>query len=380
MKMKSILNKVIFAGILFMAFYGCSEENPLNTNVSEVERLHTPDDGYSVTLDPEGSLSFEWAPAKAEDGGFVMYEVAFDTVGGDFSNPIYRVISDNNGAGNTATISHKTLNKAAASAGLESEETGKLIWTAISSRGVNEQVGPENRTIQITRLPGFADPPTTLYITGAGTETGSDLSNAIQAKATEEGLFEIYTELTTDGPFKFVNNTSDSPREFVLVDGSISENGSAPTIEQNGVYRINLDFTVGAATITEIKEIELFFAPNNEFLFELPYQGNGVWKAEEQPIEFRQESWGRDERYKFRMTVNNGEADEYEWWGSINNDNSRPDDSTPDSFYYLYPAPSDQWSHSFKFRTEIDMSYSDVTVYFQADREYTHEVIKVRDQ
>lgn len=384
--MKSIQKQVLLllCTLLLVVFYGCDENNPISTEVTEVTNLYSPEDGYSVTLDPNGTETFEWEHAKAEDGGMVMYEVAFDSVGGDFSDPLYRVTSDDNGISNTASIPHGTLNKAAAQAGLESEETGQLDWTVISSRGVNETVSPQANTIQITRLPGFANPPTNLYLTGEGTEAGGDISNAIQLKSTGEGQFEIYTRLTTDGSYKFVNNTSDSPREFIIENGSISEDGSAPTINQDGVYRISLDFTIGSASLDEIERVELYSAPHDEFLFELGYQGGGVFYAQEEPYSFYEWSWGLDSRYKFRMTLNEGGEEVYEWWGYSETDSpNRPTDSTPDSYWNLLPVPesADQWQYTYKMKTEMHESIIDVYMYFQPDIEnYTHEVIKVRDQ
>ena len=40
--------------------------------------------------------------------------MVFDKEGGDFSKPIYKVLSDNGGSLSYATISHKTLNKVGA--------------------------------------------------------------------------------------------------------------------------------------------------------------------------------------------------------------------------------------------------------------------------
>lgn len=382
--MKSIQKNVFYLSFLILIFAGCNgNNNPVSTKVAEVQSLYTPKDNFSVTLQPNGSETFEWAPAKAVDGGMVMYEVAFDSVGGDFSDPIYRVPSDNNGVKTTATITDKTLNKAAAQAGLESEETGKLDWTVISSRGVNEQISPEVRTIQITRLPGFANPPTNLYITGKGTEAGSDIANAMKLKNTGDGQFEIYTKLTTDGIYKFVNNTSDSPREFTIQGNSIKENGNGTTIDHNGVYRLDLDFTVGAAKIAEIKQVEFYSAPHDQYLYQLDYQGDGTFAAKNQPYSFYEWSWGLDSRYKFRLTVNKGGQDTYEWFGSSNGDNSRPNDSTPDSYWYLYKLPDSagQWDYCYKFSEDKDNSLIDVYVYFQATRDhYTHEVKKVGNQ
>ncbi len=61
------------------------------------------------------------------------------------------------------------------------------------------------------------------------------------------------------------------------------------------VYRINLDYNNASVTLTEIKEVEARerLAPNNTIYFNLNYTANGVWKAENQSIVFKQEGWGQ---------------------------------------------------------------------------------------
>ena len=84
-----------------------------DSKVSSVNQLYEPTDGKEVVLQSSASASlfFEWESAKAEDSGAPLYEVVFDKEGGDFSKPIYKVLSDNGGSLSYATISHKTLNQ-----------------------------------------------------------------------------------------------------------------------------------------------------------------------------------------------------------------------------------------------------------------------------
>ncbi len=65
-----------------------------------------------------------------------MYEIAFDKEAGDFSKPVYKMVTDNGGVYNKATVTHKTLNLVANLAGIPSLGTGsKLKWTIYSSKG-----------------------------------------------------------------------------------------------------------------------------------------------------------------------------------------------------------------------------------------------------
>lgn len=381
--MKTILlNLSILIAVLF-AFTGCSKDEDLkDTRVTAVKTLYEPTDGKSIVLQSSASASlyFEWEPAKAEDSGMVLYEIAFDKEGGDFSNPVYRMASDNTGGYNHATITHKQLNKIAGMAGIESAETGKLIWTVFSSKGINDIIAEESRTLEITRLSGFADVPVDVFVTGEASEGGTDLSKARMMKATANGEFEVYTKLTAGKSYYFTDAKVGTPRKFYVENNLLKEGTTSITVAKTGVYRINLDFNVGSAVYTEITDFQLFFCPTNSFLFSCDYTENGIFKATSKPIEFKQEGWGRDERYKFKMTTINvaGETVE-EWWGTPNTD-SRPNSSSPASYYYLYPVNDSQWDGKFKFAGEMDMALVDVTAYFNADGEYTHSVVKVGDQ
>lgn len=381
--MKSLLIKFSIIASMLLAFVACNEDDELNnTKVTPVNALYEPTNAKSVVLQSSASASlyFEWEPAKAEDGGMVLYEVAFDKEGGDFSAPIYKMASDNNGGYNHATISHKQLNKIAGMAGIESSETGKLIWTVFSSKGINDVKSAESRAIEITRLAGFADVPVDVFVTGEGSEGGTDLSKASVMKAINPGEFEIYTKLTEGKSYFFTDAKVGTPRTIYTENGLLKEGTGNSTVAKTGVYRINLDFNVGSAVYTEITDMQLFFSPTNSFLFSMPYLANGEWKATSQPITFKQEGWGRDERYKIKMTTVNaaGETVE-EWWGTPNTD-SRPNESSPASYYYLYPVDNSQWDGKFKFAGEMDMALVDFSVLLQAENPYTHVVTKVGNQ
>lgn len=381
--MKSLLIKLTILASLMIAFVGCNEDEELrDTKVTAVNALYEPTDAKSVVLQSSASASvyFEWEPAKAEDSGMVLYEVAFDKEGGDFSSPIYKMASDNNGGYNHATLTHKQLNKIGAMAGIESAATGKLIWTVFSSKGINELKAAESRTIEITRLAGFADVPVDVFVTGEGSEGGTDLSKASVMKAIAIGEFEVYTKLTAGKPYYFTDAKVGTPRTFYVENGLVKEGTTTITATKTGVYRINLDFTVGSAVYTEITDMQLFFSPTNSFLFSLPYLANGEWKATSQPITFKQEGWGRDERYKIKMTTINSAGETVgEWWGTPSTD-SRPDASSPASYFYLFPVNNSQWDGKFKMAGELDMALVDMSVLLQAENPYTHSFTKVGEQ
>src|SRR5688500_5076759 len=103
--MKKIVNSLLSSlTLLFlMLLIGCSKDDrEINMTITEVTAFYAPNDNLRVKLESAtaASVIFEWEQAKAEDGSLVMYEVAFDKVGGNFSSPVYKMSSDGNGVQN----------------------------------------------------------------------------------------------------------------------------------------------------------------------------------------------------------------------------------------------------------------------------------------
>jgi hypothetical protein len=376
--MNRLFNQLLLLFTASIALFACSKDKSLDhTKVSQVAILFTPEENRFVKLQPTTSSSvvFEWEQARAEDGGLVMYEVVFDKEGGDFSQPVYKMLSDNGGVFNKATVSHKTLNSIANLAGIASLETGKLKWTIVSSKGINAVQSTVSRLIEVERPAGFATIPADVYLTGDASEGGTDVNNALQLKQVSNGIFEIYTSLKA-GTYQFIDRKTGDAAKFYVDGTALKESGSTTVTGDTKVYRVLLDFNNAAATYTQIKEVSLWFAPDNTTKFNLPYAGHGAFKAENVKVDFKQEGWGRDERYKFRMQVSDGTTDSYEWYGSSNADNQRPTDATPASFYFLHRIQNnDQWNYCYKFKTEADGANIDVIVDFSTDKEYTHQVV-----
>lgn len=368
--MKNILNYIVFFMAAF-TFVSCdSEDDSLNhTNVSTVDALYSPEDGRYFNLGAQSTATFEWQAAKAEDNGVVLYDVAFYAEGSDMSEPLYVVPSDGKGLQRTLTMPFARLNEIAAMAGIEPESTGTLQWTVWSSKGVNVQESNIFYTIEVERPGGFPTPDE-LFLTGSATEGGEDLASALPFVKTGPDSFEIYTMLTP-GEYQLVTRNAGTPEIYSIEGEDLKTDGSTTFSGEEGVYRIRVNFGDGSAEVTRIQKVELYFSPNDEYLFELPYNGNGTWMAEDQNIEFRQESWGRDERYKFKFTTADGE----EWFGSTNADNQRPNADTAEAYWYMVPVSNDRWANTFKFADDVDMSTVDVEVIFNTTvPEYLHTI------
>lgn len=378
--MKSFIINITYFIFLSLILTACADTmGEPDNRITDVKTLVEPTDGKAIVLDPlpAASVYFEWDYVGVTDGGTATYQIAFDEVNGDFSKPVYVLSSDDNGFSNNATITHKQLNKIAGMAGIMPSESGTIKWTVFSSKGTNFMKGAVENTITITRLAGFEEVPIDVFITGEGSEGGTDISKAQKMKAVAGGEFEVYTKLKANSSFHFVDALTGTSRNFYISDGLVKENGTA-TVATEGVYKITLDFNTGASTYSLIEGIGFYFSPDGALLFELPYIGNGIFQARN-TVTFKQEGWGRDERYKFRMFVKedggSAELQELEW-GTLNQTDSRPTATSPESYYYMQLVTPTQWDNKWKLMGDFDGVPALYTIYLQADRPYTHSITK----
>lgn len=181
------------------------------------------------------------------------------------------------GMNQSVSVSHADLESHAAKAGIAAEATGDLYW-AVESELLGSTAVSEIRKLTVTRLKGV---PQAAYITGAASEFGDGFQ---RLKSVGTGKFEIFTKLSA-GSYNFTDGTEDGARKFVVEDGAIVESADAITCSEEGIYYILLDFLTGEATYNKIENMR-YLSPNvktqhTEKQIILPYQGNGVWYAEE---------------------------------------------------------------------------------------------------
>lgn len=372
--MKTLFIKLSIILSSFLAFVACTNDGEVrDLNVTAVKALYEPDNGKVVVLQSSASATmyFSWEPARAEDSGMVLYEVAFDKVDGDFSKPLFITAADNNGGAAHATLTHKQMNKIAALAGIGSSEKGTIKWTVYSSKGINPVKAGEERTLTLTRLAGFADIPDNLYITGDATEAGATLSNALVMKKVANGEFEIYTKLTQGQTFKFVSAATGTPKEYSLNGEKIVEGGTS-TVTKTGVYKYYLDFNIGSFTTKEVAKVNLYLNWS-QMKIELPYKGLGIWEVTNYLITGLTGNDNNDDRYKFRMESSTGETE----WRAVNND-SKPTGNA--SYYYMVEKTNvSQWTNNEVWKNPSTTGWSDKTydVMFSLNPSgpYTHNLV-----
>lgn len=376
--MKTIMTKFFIALSFLICMAGCkkSDMEYKDPKVSPVDQLYAPLDNQRVELStqPDAHILFQWSASHAQDGQLVSYEVDFFK-DADTTQPVYRIVSDNSGEELYANISHIDINKACAAAGIPTGETGTIYWSVSSWRGLSSAVCTERNKLVVKRLEGFEVIPDNVYLTGAASETGDDLSKAILMQKTSDGKFEIYTKLKANEGYKFVDRVSGTPASYYInAAGKLAEANNEETskVTDEGIYRITLDFTNKGTTITGIKKIGLFFCPSNAVILDLDYVGLGVWSAST-VIHLLPQSWGLDERYKFQMETTSGTAQ----LGTKIDTDSPPSASSPASYYYVTLLDqTSQWDHKWKFDHALDGQNATITLSLQGGAPYTHTVKK----
>lgn len=374
--MQRILVCLLSFGSLVAVLMQCTTPGrDLDVNISTVQNLFAPADNLSVTLQPATSAAvvFQWDQARAEDGTLVLYEVAFDKTTGDFSKPVFKLTSDQNGVLNQATISHKELNKIAGLAGAGSLGTVALKWTILASRGITVKQTASSRTISLTRPAGFDVIPNSVYLTGSATEAGADVTKAIALRSTGPGVFEIYTSLKP-GTYAFTDGASAMAKTYSITGVSLREGGSVTVPDAVQPYRITLDFINAAAKVAQIKEVGFWYSNQNNVIFTLNYTGAGVWQAANQAVNLDVVPWGKEDRYKFRMKTSTAGAAAEEWFGSANSDNSAATAASPPSYFYLFPIPASQWDYSYKYPAGADGKTATYTVSLAPTAPYSHTI------
>lgn len=379
--MKRLLN-ILMAGLV-IAGASCSDDLTYEPGgVTPVTGLLAPADNYYVELlsASTATVEFSWEPALAEDGQLPHYEVVFmSQPDGDI---VYRLDA---GSSTTASFAHKDLNLAAKAAGIEAGASGDMYWAVVSSRGVTEApVGATPRCISVKRLFGFDVIPSTLYLTGEATETGTDLASAMQFQMTgaDGGEFTVIGYLEAGKTYEMCEDTSGSGRRFSIEGGELREFGAdvkpataAASVETSGIYRIYVDFNTRATIVEQVTKLAMYQRDNVGGAVELTYQGLGVWLLEKHTTE------DGDNRYGFVATLS-GDTTYQEKWSSVNyNNNDAPTSGSAPDWWKIYmnkDITSDGWwGYTFKWITDSWSATKVVTIEVHMDhtRDYYYHTV-----
>lgn len=373
---------ILFASMLCWFMASC-EETETYSDLVPSDELYFPRDKYTVDLSTGKDVILEW---KSSGEGFVVYEVVFDTETGDFSNPLYVILSANNGASPNVTVSSSTLNSIALKAGCLPGSTVTLKWTVRVWKGAESALYDESRNISVTRANTVSPLPIEVSVSGTATENDATIElvaatpvsdtkgnpNYVSQVQREIGGFECFTRLDA-GNFTV---TDDQGRYFRLDEsGSIlqAEEGSVTENTETGIYYLYLDFNTMRWSKKEIDKVEFERRAGYGAIGVMDYKGNGVWTL----VDF---DWGSesDSRYAFICYYKDGTSEK---WGHFEDDCRQSKD--PDSVqgymnvYRFNNATVGEWEDTWKTKgdTEGIGKLGTFTVYMNNENsaDYYHE-------
>ncbi|MDR1680471.1 MAG: SusE domain-containing protein [Prevotellaceae bacterium] len=348
--------------------------------VYPVNSFIAPADGASVALSkvPNAASTFQWTPSSGT-GPTPKYTVIFysDAAG---TNEIGALAADNNSFAATATVLHTALESIAAAAGIAAEGSGDIWWsvqtTVLTTSGI-ASIPP--RKLTVTRFPGI---PAVAYITGAASEAGTTLANAIPLKKTADGEFEIYTRLTTGNTYYFVNARTGTPRQFSVTAANAIVEGGTTTPAETAVYKIVLNFNTDVAVFTKITSVTWYILWWDRETA-LDYDGNGVWKKTVTFGANECTNGNGDNRYKFRMqdnsTTNSGRS-QWIWANPPGQTHDNEPTGDPSYYYIRQQYVTQQWTDGYVWKIAGHSGWNsntyDVTVSLKADETYTHMITR----
>ncbi|MCQ2115558.1 MAG: SusE domain-containing protein [Bacteroidales bacterium] len=353
---------------------GC-QRYELNTEFSLPDELVSPSE---VTLDVTSSntVVLSWNGGGAADGGLVLYNVLFDKVGGDFSDPI-AVLPSDLGARSTLTLSHAQLNTFARKAGVKPNEKGSFIWTVSGSKGGNVKVSDKVGTLSVVRGEGIDNIPEKLFIGGAAAkEAGQEF------RCVEEGLFVIFTEVV-EGNATLSSQKNGSAEFFVNAEGKLAEGDGSiaiPAVE-TGLARITINFNTLSTKVESIgKEVRLIWGANYYDVAVLEYTGNGNFQGDGDvmllgPGRDGTPDWcsWTEERYYFIAKVNGEDM----CWGHSFDDqpgNAWTPDGT-DKYWEVAEHSWEQWNWLWKMDHAMDLKHGVFTMETNHDNRWIHSYV-----
>ena len=217
------------------------------------------------------------------------------------------------------------------------------------------------------------------YITSASYNTSIGQSGEVDAFKNQDYKYEIFTKLGAGSKFYFRSVTGTVFYTLTADGNQVKKINSAAEAEgttaKEGIYRIRFNITSGKAYIVPVDNVEHFFCWTSK-LTAMTYEGKGVWAAKNLNIALQKTSWGFDERYKFKFTID-GKAQPF---GRMSTNGDRPNASTAADYWYVQPSLANQWDPAFKYPdalcdgNNLTRWYADLYLYMNDDKgHYTHE-------
>ena len=310
--MKKTFKYILIAVAVVLAASCMRKGREIVYDVVAGDDLYLPLDGEEYNLAEVSSVEFYWAPSIAADNGYISYELLFDRVGGDFSNPLAAFASQYNGSAPSLVLSAKSLNKVAKAIGLAYGESGEVVWTVQAGKGINGTVYSEKRRLTISPLNSMDPLPQSVSLGGDGAETGGIRmvpAAAVDGVASPEGIFECFTSIKGGTGFTIEDNLG---RYYKLEgEGALVNVASAEesTLTSDGIYWLQIDFDGMTWSVSTVASV-IYYAAAWTGVMEtakepMNYIGNGTWELKNFDNAISNNS-AKDSRHRFNMTLGDG--------------------------------------------------------------------------
>jgi arabinan endo-1,5-alpha-L-arabinosidase len=344
-----------------------------------VKQLKTPINTERIELRSIDSLMFEWERAEPVTNAGTSYELLFDSLSGDFTNPLKVLLSNNGGADTYAVLLKSELNTIARLAGAKQGDEFELKWAVRTKAEGNSMLSTEQWRITFVTL--FDDKPDLLadekLYMGGESEAGQQFKMIEQASVV---FYEIYTKIDADKPYYFYSELNGKQRAFSLNSDGVSFDETTNTsparakVSQTGLYRLRINFKTNTVGIEKIDDVSIRISMS-EKEDKLEYIGKGVWELKNYNIQLEIASWGLEERYKIIFKID-GVKEE---WGRLGTLGTRPNISSA-GYRDMALTESGKWNGAqFKFPAELcdegalPRFYTDIVVSMTAEKNYTHD-------
>jgi len=281
-----------FALLLIMLTWACGSDDNLEP-VGDWEltsaSLSAPVNNTAVTLDedkPDSKVRFEWTAATTSNRFVVQYTVLLLPAGtDDAAQAVMTLTPGNNGRALFVETTADDIDYALWTKCYPAGQPVNLKWTVVSK--AVEKTALASQNISFTRFV-TERVPETLFITGAATEAGADVTQATAMRALLDAdgnatqAFEVYITLTSGSTYTFRDRANVISKIFGGKDKHLEECGAAIVAPETGIYRVTVDLNTHTYDLLKIDRWSLVGdvidgSWNGDVA--LTYQGKGVWGA-----------------------------------------------------------------------------------------------------
>ena len=285
------LYRLVYLLSLVTVVWSCDNDNmdPVGEWTIEAPALTAPANNAAIVLNeatPAAKTKFEWSPAVASNKFLIAYAVVLvPAEATTFDKPIVSITPGNAGKNLFAEITAQQLDYALWAACYPAGKPVKLKWAVIAK--AIEQSVVTSQEITFTRFETEYF-PSTLFITGAATEAGADITKATAMRAQKNAdgdltyIFDVYTTLTKGATYEFHDQPAAKSRTYGGQDGKLAPCGTAITAPETGQYRVTVDLMNNTYTLLKIDKWSVVGdAIKGDWGGDDPlsYKGNSVWEG-----------------------------------------------------------------------------------------------------